>query len=172
DVPFLTRLAWVLHQAKQKDQPERLLTQALALNPQDPDARKELAGILAALGNTEQALRLYQGLSLTADDRYRLAGLHSAVKNYGAAAAECRAVLKEKPNDTRVRRLLADILSWDKKYAESLALFEQLVGETPNDPALLLRLAEVALWGGRGDKALPIYRGLLEQRFEQPNLWA
>jgi cellulose synthase/poly-beta-1,6-N-acetylglucosamine synthase-like glycosyltransferase/predicted Zn-dependent protease len=171
DVPFLTRLAWVLHQAKQKDQPERLLTQALALNPQDSDARKELAGVLAALGKTEPALRLYRGVTLTVEDRYRLAGLLSAAKNYEAAAAECRAVLKEKPNDVRVRRLLADVLSWDHEYDESLALFEQLVGETPNDPALQLRLAEVALWGGHPDKALPGFRGLLAQSFEQPKLW-
>ena len=49
-----------------------------------------LAGVLAAMGRAEAALPLYEGVALTVEDRYRLAGLYSSAKRYEAAAAECR----------------------------------------------------------------------------------
>ncbi|HKB40684.1 MAG TPA: tetratricopeptide repeat protein, partial [Gemmataceae bacterium] len=171
DVPFLTRLAWVLHLEKQKEKADHLLDAALALRPQEPEARKELAGVLVAVGRNDAALDLYRGLKLTLEDRYRLAGLYSSAKNYEAAATTCRDILKEKPADPKVRRLLADVLSWDRKYEESQALFDRLVEENPDDAALSIRQAEVALWSGKHDQALTLFRRMLERRFDQPKLW-
>jgi tetratricopeptide (TPR) repeat protein/cellulose synthase/poly-beta-1,6-N-acetylglucosamine synthase-like glycosyltransferase len=171
DVPFLARLGWVLHREGQTARAEELLDRVAALKPQDPAARKELAGILAAVGKSAEAVQMYEGLTLTAEDRFRLAGLYAAAKRYDAAAVECRAFLQAQPNDARGRRLLADVLSWDRKYTESLVLLRGLVREAPGDSELKGRLAEVLLWSGDGDAALPYFRTLLQAKFKQPKRW-
>jgi predicted Zn-dependent protease len=168
---FLARLAWVLQRLKETDRARVLLDRAVAVRPPGPAARKELAGVLAAAGRSREALRLYEGLPLDLADRYRLAALHAAVKDFAAAADQCRAILREKPQDRRARRQLADVLSWNKDYPEALALLEQLARDDPGDPELPVRLAEVTLWSGAYDKALNRFQALLEAKFDQPELW-
>src|SRR6185369_15743201 len=92
-------------------------------------------------------------------------------KNYEAAAATCRAVLQEKPSEPKMRRLLADVLSWDHQYEEAQGLFDRLVEENPEDAGLGIRQAEVALWSRKQDRALALFRRLLARRFDQPKLW-
>jgi predicted Zn-dependent protease len=171
DVALLTRLAWVLHSHKEAERASGLLDRALALQPQDPAARKELAGVLAATGRTGPARQLYEGLPLDVEDRYRLASLYAADHDFAAAEEQCRTILKARPGDTRAMRQLADVLSWKKDYPEALALFERLVREAPQDRELQVRLAEVTLWSGARDQALARYRALLEAHFDQEELW-
>ncbi|HJT77401.1 MAG TPA: tetratricopeptide repeat protein, partial [Gemmataceae bacterium] len=150
---------------------EPLADRAAGLAPTEPGPRKELAGVLAALGRTKPALHLYDGLSLDLDDRYRLAVLHAADKDFAAAAEQCRAILQERPDDRKALRELADVLSWKKDYAESVALFERLTQTDPNDAELRRRLAEVLLWKSDYDQALARFEALLGANFEQPSLW-
>jgi cellulose synthase/poly-beta-1,6-N-acetylglucosamine synthase-like glycosyltransferase/tetratricopeptide (TPR) repeat protein len=171
DAVFLARLAWVLQRLKETDRARVLLDRAVAVRPPGPAARKELAGVLAAAGRSREALGLYEGLPLDLADRYRLAALHAAVKDFAAAADQCRAILREKPQDRKARRQLADVLSWNKDYPEALALLEQLARDDPGDPELPVRLAEVTLWSGAYDKALTRFQALLEAKFDQPELW-
>jgi cellulose synthase/poly-beta-1,6-N-acetylglucosamine synthase-like glycosyltransferase/predicted Zn-dependent protease len=170
DGTFLGRLAWALTRLKD-EKAAALADRAEGLTPEKPEARKELAGVLAALGRTKPALRLYDGLTLDLEDHYRLAALYAADKNFAAAAEECRAVLKERPDDRKALRQLADVLSWKKDYVESVALFERLAQADPADTELRLRLAEVLLWKGDYDRALDRFAALLTADFEQPALW-
>jgi tetratricopeptide (TPR) repeat protein/cellulose synthase/poly-beta-1,6-N-acetylglucosamine synthase-like glycosyltransferase len=171
DGVFLTRLAWVMQRQKDSARAGALLDRAVALQPQDPAARKELAGVLAAAGRTKAALRLYEGMTLDLADRYRLAGLHAADKDFPAAERLCRAILQEQPKDTKTRRLLAALLSWKKDYPAALALLQELATEDPADADLPVQLAEVMVWSGHYDQALPRLESLLAARFEQPALW-
>jgi tetratricopeptide (TPR) repeat protein/cellulose synthase/poly-beta-1,6-N-acetylglucosamine synthase-like glycosyltransferase len=168
---LLSRLAWILHRSQDPERAERLLNRALAVKPQDPAVRRELAGVLGAFGRNQLAIELYQGLSLDAEDRYRLAELYCAEKDFPAAQQQLQTALKEKPSDARVMRLLADVLSWKQDYAAALALFEKLVRDNPGDLALALRLAEVTLWSGAASAALDRYQAVLETRFDLPEAW-
>jgi predicted Zn-dependent protease/cellulose synthase/poly-beta-1,6-N-acetylglucosamine synthase-like glycosyltransferase len=171
DAVFLTRLAWVLHRLKEAERAGALLDRAVALRPQDPAARKELAGVLAADGKTKAALHLYEGLPLLPEDRQTLAGLYAADQDYASAERECRAILKDRPEDRKTLRLLASVLTWNKDYPAALALMKQLAEADGSDPELPLRWAELLLWSGDYDKALERYQALLQANFEQPALW-
>jgi cellulose synthase/poly-beta-1,6-N-acetylglucosamine synthase-like glycosyltransferase/tetratricopeptide (TPR) repeat protein len=171
DMTRLVRLAWVLHRLHDAERAGQLLDRAVALRPQEPAARRELAGVLAAAGKGKQAIQLYQGVSLEIEDRYRLAELYSAEKDFTEAEKQLRAVVIEKPDDPKALRRLADVLSWKKDYAPALALLEKLAHDNPGDTGLAVRLAEVSLWSGARDKALVRFQAILEQRFNQPEVW-
>jgi tetratricopeptide (TPR) repeat protein len=170
DVAFLSRLAWVYFREGNQARAQALLEQAVALKPAEPVVKRELAGVLAAVGRNEEALALYDGLPLSLDDRYRLAGIYSAIKNFSLAAEQCRAILADKPGDKTARRLLADVLSWDEKHAESLELFATLLQESPS-LELRVRQAEVTLWSKDYDAALAMFQALLDSQFDQSRLW-
>src|SRR5262249_123251 len=118
DPGLVWRLAGVFHREGEKAKAKTLLDGALALKPAEPVVKRELAGVLGETGRHKEALAMYDGLPLVAEDRYRLAGLYSAVKDYRAAAEQCRALLSEKPNDPPTRGMLADVFSWEKRYGE------------------------------------------------------
>jgi cellulose synthase/poly-beta-1,6-N-acetylglucosamine synthase-like glycosyltransferase/predicted Zn-dependent protease len=172
DPVFLGRVAWVLHRIQENEKAEKLLDLVAALPLPEPAGRKELAGVLAAFGRNRDALRLYEGLPLELEDRYRLAAIYAAVKDFAAAEVQCRAILQQRPDDRQALRQLADVLSWMHDYAESLTLFERLVKDSPGDKELQRRQAEVTLWSGTYDKALALYQCMLETNFELPELWA
>jgi predicted Zn-dependent protease len=171
DPVFLTRLAWVLHNGHAPARVKAILDRAVALNPREPVARRELAGVLAATGNNRQALKLFEGVALDLEDRFRLVALHSAEHDFNAAETECRAILREQPKDLRALKLLASVLTWKKDYKAGLALLETLARENAQDSELPLRLAEVLLWSGDYDKALARFQAILEKRFDQPEYW-
>src|SRR5207302_1525786 len=143
-----------------------LLDRALARKPTAPALRKELAGVLGAAGRHREGIALYSGLTLTADDRYQLAGLHAGARDYEAALRQCQLLLKDKPDDRRARRLHADVLSWAGRYKESLAVFERLRQDEPGDEGLEVRVAEVTLWSGDRPRALSLFQDLLAAKFE------
>jgi predicted Zn-dependent protease len=171
DPVFLTRLAWVMVRLKQSGRAETLLSRALAPPPQEPAARKELAGVLAAVGKTKPALHLYDGLKLEPADRLRLAELLTADSNFAAAEQQLQALLQARPDDPRALRQLADVLTWSKQYQQAGLLLTKLVQAHPEDHELGVRLAEVKLWSGDHEGALARLQILLEARFDEPKLW-
>src|SRR5262249_25030594 len=109
DPSFLTRLAWVLYKGHAPDRVNAILDRAVALQPREPAARRELAGVLAATGRHREALKLFEGVALVLEDRFRLAELHAAEHDFNAAESQCRAILRERPNDMRALKLLASV---------------------------------------------------------------
>src|SRR5262249_38149340 len=71
DLAVLMRLSWVLARVGDTARASGLLDRTLAQRPTEPALRKELAGVLAAAGRGKEAIALYQGLPLDADDRLR-----------------------------------------------------------------------------------------------------
>ncbi|HJT76247.1 MAG TPA: tetratricopeptide repeat protein, partial [Gemmataceae bacterium] len=169
---YLSRLAWVLYRLKETPKVEKLLDRALALKPEEPSVRRELAGVLTAAGRHEEARRLYDGLKLTFADRYRLAEIDIAARQYESAEKEVNEILQARPGDLRAQLLLAAVLSGTQRSAEAARLYRKLQSEHPDDRTIALRLAELALGAGDYDNALTQFQDLLDRDADQPALWA
>jgi tetratricopeptide (TPR) repeat protein len=171
DVILLSRLAWVLYRLKETALFEQVLDRAQALKPTDPAARKELAGMLGAAGRFKEALALYEGLPLDAEDRRRLGHLYEAAQDFAGAAAQYRLILEKQPDDQETRERLGLVLSWNKDFREAAAVYEQLAAAQPSNPAWAARAAELKLWSGDAPGALAAYTQVLDPDPRQPNLW-
>jgi predicted Zn-dependent protease len=178
-VPFLTRLAWGLCRAGKKANDARLVgragtlaVEALARRPQEADQRRELAGVLAALGKTRQAWPLLDGLPEREQDRALRIFLLAADKRLDEAEAQARRLVEQNPADTEARLLLADVLGWNRKPDEASRIYERLLRANAEDRRLPKRLAEVTLWSGDYDKALARYYELLASDWRQQELWS
>jgi predicted Zn-dependent protease/cellulose synthase/poly-beta-1,6-N-acetylglucosamine synthase-like glycosyltransferase len=178
-VPFLTRLAWGLHRegkrkgdARAMERAGVLADRAVGLRPRDADARRELAGVLAALGKTKEARGLLEGLEESERDRPLRIALLAAEKRLNEAEAEARRLVEQKPMDAEARLLLADVLGWNSKPDEAARIYERLLRTNAEDRRLPKRLAEVTLWSGDYDKALGRFYELLANDWRQPELWA
>jgi tetratricopeptide (TPR) repeat protein len=140
DPAYLTRLAWVLHRAEDKVRAQGVAARALGLDPRDATLRRELAGVLAALGRYSEALGLYKGLPPRPEDHHGLAQIHAAAEDFAAALRQCDEALRTDLADRQALRLKADILTWSKDYPGSLRVLRELVRADSSDPALLARL--------------------------------
>jgi predicted Zn-dependent protease len=109
-VPLLSRLAWVLYCAGQRKHQSQLLDRAgaiaeraAALQPQQAEPRRELAGVLAALGKTQSARSLVAGLPNEECDRPLRISLLVAEHRLDEAETELRRLVEQKPADTEAR---------------------------------------------------------------------
>ena len=160
---FLSRLAWLLVRVGESGQALKLIDRAVALKPPEPEIRKEIAGVLGAVGQYRRALQMLDGLSLTFEDRLKRIDLYNGDRNFPAAEAECRALLKLKPTQPGLELLLADDLSWEGKFDEAASLVRRLYRANPSAPDLELRLARVEMWGKNYGSAMRQFAALLEK---------
>ncbi len=171
DPLLLARTALVLNFLNDGQKAEPLVNDAVALNPRDPVARRELADILAALGRYGDAMAMYANLTLTNLDRIRLINYATAAENLDAAVREARILLQAAPNDARYKRIMANVLSWRGDFAEALALYDQLMTDNKGKPADLLELqmqmADIILWSRQYPQALEKFGLLVDTRLEE-----
>ncbi|MGL6094829.1 MAG: tetratricopeptide repeat protein [Fimbriiglobus sp.] len=177
DAGFLSNIAWVLHRVDAADRAKTYLDAAVALDPTDAQTRKNLAGVLQVFGRVKDALKMFEGLTLTEGDRFRLAGLFATDRQYDKTEEMVRSVLARDPGNVKALRLLADVLSWNEKYRadgyrESLELFAKLQTLAPTDREIPVRIAEVNLWAGNFDRATDLFGILLTDDFDRPSLWS
>jgi tetratricopeptide (TPR) repeat protein/cellulose synthase/poly-beta-1,6-N-acetylglucosamine synthase-like glycosyltransferase len=133
---YLSRLAWVLHREGFTAQAVAVLDRAVALKPEQPATRRELARVLVAAGRTADGLRLYEGLTLDAEDHFQLVVLHASARQFAEAVKHCRDILREKPGDARARRWLADLSLWGNDYPAAVVQYQALLTENFEQPAL------------------------------------
>jgi thioredoxin-like negative regulator of GroEL len=145
----------VLQREGEKAAAGRVIDQAIAAKPTDPKTRRELAGVLTAMGRNEAGLALYQGLTLSLDDRFQVVVLHAAARQFAEARKQCEAILREKADDARARRWLADVTLWAAQYADALEL-------EPTSRAIRRRLAEALTDAGQYAEAETNFRILLQ----------
>lgn len=141
---YLSRIGWILHREGKVKEAAPLLEQAAAKVPTDPKSRRELGGILTAAGKYDEALKMFEGLQLTPEDRLQLVALHASAKQFEKAEQQCREYLREKPNDPVVRRWLADLALWGARYSQALTLYQELLAED-DDPDLWPGFIEAAV---------------------------
>lgn len=164
EAAYLTRLAWVvLENLRDRPGATALLNRAIELQPSAPAERKELAGVLAAVGRFSEAIKIYEGLTLELEDRMTLARFEIGVEDYTAAERDLKMVLERRPLDPQARLLYAELLSARGQYAEALALLNRLIAESPTDVDLKIRRADTTLWSQQPAKALEYFTELLRE---------
>lgn len=172
DPILLTRTALVLTYLNDKARADALINRAVALQPKDPVIRREMAGILGALGRYTDALNMFTtDQELTNDDRIRLINFATAAEALDIAVREARLLVQSNPNDSRFKRIMANVLAWRGDFAEALALYEQLILNTKGKPADLLemqlQMADIILWSRQYPQALERFGLLVNANLEQ-----
>ncbi len=127
-------------------------------NPNDRDARVNLALVYSRLGKEQEALGLVDGLlrdnALKEEERERIA-MNALASNSNQLLFRVigdSAMNTEKV--TQMRLMLARRLRAQGRHALALPFYAAVLSVTPNpDPALLMEMAESASWANRQDIA-------------------
>jgi Flp pilus assembly protein TadD len=155
------------------DQAAEMLRKALALRPDDPNARRELGNALIALGRPSLALVEFDAAFDRSQDARCLNGMGIALDlmgNQPAAQAQYRAGLKLDPGNTSLRNNLALSLAVTGSYAESLALLEPVVRAPGATVRQRQNLALIYGLAGEPDRAAAVARVDLDETSVRKNL--
>ena len=125
---------------------EKAYNKALALDPASEDALTGLAIVYSDLGDTAKAVEKLKQLTDRNPNPRTLLALGSSyeqLRDYRAAAQVYRRALELQPENSRVKRALAQDLLYSEEYDEALKLFDEIATEDPRDPQVQLRIAEI-----------------------------
>jgi cellulose synthase/poly-beta-1,6-N-acetylglucosamine synthase-like glycosyltransferase/tetratricopeptide (TPR) repeat protein len=160
----MSRLAWVMYELDEPSKAHPLLTRAVAANPQQPAVRKELAGVLAALGRNGEAIAMLTEANTLATlditELLTLADLLTAENQLDRAEAALAKVVTDK-SDRTSRLHYGKILLWNKKYAQAQDVLNRLVADFPTDREVLLASAQSYLWAKDYTNALRRFTDLV-----------
>ena len=180
DVDAWLTLGRLYKAASNSVESEKAYNKALTLDPSSEDALTGLAIVYSDLGDTAKAIEKLKQLTDRNPNPRTLMALGSSyeqMRDYRTAAQVYRRALELQPDNSRVKRALAQDLLFSEEYDESLKLFEQLAAEDPRDAGLQLRIAEN--WRGKRDfakartaleKAKQLDGNSLEVRYDEVNL--
>jgi tetratricopeptide (TPR) repeat protein len=116
-------------------------------------------------------VKMYEGLTLNKDDRKNFIYAAAASEDMTGAANQARLMVLDDPKDKTSQRLLADVLSWKGDFHESLTLYERLLRDDKTDKQLNVDIAKNLLWKSDYPEAMRKYGGILNEQFEQQELW-
>jgi cellulose synthase/poly-beta-1,6-N-acetylglucosamine synthase-like glycosyltransferase/tetratricopeptide (TPR) repeat protein len=174
DPARLSRLAWIMLKINKPENADVLLDRALAMKPESPEARKELAGVLAARERLPEAVALFASIesTLSTEDRITYATLLTSLSTQESlteADRQFRKILDTgvKVRDAEVRIKYAEMLLWigkyeKKRYADARREFESLQRDYPKDIRFPIRVAQSLLWEGQYQAALTRFAPLME----------
>ena len=104
-------------------------TQAVALDPINPDLRISLGGVYYALGRYDEAISVFQMATVAKNDlantHYNLAAAHAAKKDYDKAITEMEAVISLVPKDSTDYKTAQTTLDQIKKQKPATAISEE-----------------------------------------------
>ncbi len=133
------------------------LERAVAANPQNRRARKELAMWLIARGRTREAVSHLEVLRELApnyaDVRFHLGVLYMEREDFDQAAEELTAALAANPRYTRAALVLARVRFEQQRWSEARAGYERVVADGHESCEILTALAEVYDRLGESDLA-------------------
>ncbi|MBS1828976.1 MAG: tetratricopeptide repeat protein [Acidobacteria bacterium] len=136
-----------LHKVAQSSpEAEKAYKKALESEPENEEALTGLAMVYADVGDTKSATELLKKASEKNPSVRTLAALSAAyeqLRDYPNAAATLRRALEMSPNNTEIKRSLAQNLLLAEKLDEALELFEQLVADEPRDAMAFLRISQI-----------------------------
>ncbi len=159
---------------------EKDFKKVLDQDPGNEEALTGLAAVYATVGDNKNAIEMLRLATSKHPNPRTLAELATFYRNahdYTSAVEVWRQALQMDPENTRLKRALADDLLAADRETEALKLFQELATADPRDPQTQLRLAEI--YRDRGDfakahAALSKVRELdpesLEARYEEVNL--
>ncbi len=162
------QLAKAAVMAGNPNQAQTALQQALAMNPEYPEAILALAELNLRSGQTAPAMTALQELLNKRPDlpqtRVLLAAGLQASNQLDEAATLLREQIRSFPGDLRSSALLANILQRQKKSAEAHEVLEKAVQTAPADIGLFAKLVDLDLEEKNFDAAMQRVRGLLEKQ--------
>jgi cellulose synthase/poly-beta-1,6-N-acetylglucosamine synthase-like glycosyltransferase/tetratricopeptide (TPR) repeat protein len=167
DPRALSRLAWVMYLLDEPGKAQPLLTRVMASNPTQPDVRKEVAGVLAALDRRAEAIQMLTAPevlpSLDITELLNLADLLTAENQLDRAEEELAKVVTDK-SDRRSRIRYGSILLWNGKYAKAQQIFAKLFQDYPQDRDIMLLAAQSFLWAKDYTNALRQFTVVVSMR--------
>jgi tetratricopeptide (TPR) repeat protein len=172
-IPTLTRLGYALTQVEAPPELTSSLLERAFQNVRRNDlaARKELAGVLAAAGMTDQALQMYEGLPLTVEEQGQVVDVYVASGEFDEAEQLARKLCQSRPDDGELRFHLGEVLAWSRRYDKAVQVYQEMLKKTPDDSRVQAALALVHLWAKRYDKSLTVYRGMFLAHPELKNYY-
>lgn len=130
---------------------------ALIWGPHPAFAREKTAGAASSLIAPGSGEEVPDWMA-----RWELARILGYAKRYDESIAEYKKLLKEKPNLTKARFEMAQVLFWSKHVPESLEVLESIPAAQKTDESLLL-MADLYRIRKAYGKAEPIYRDYLRK---------
>ena len=123
------------------------LERAVAANPQNRRARKELALALTRRGRSRDAIQQFEILREVApayaDVRFHLGLLYRERGDLDPAADELTAALAANPRFTRAALILAEVRSEQERWIEARAAYERVLSDGFDGASLRMRLGDV-----------------------------
>jgi spermidine synthase len=143
-VPVRVALSRLLAAAGRSDTALEAAGAALAIDPSDPDAREQLASVLADLGDAVRLAPIVQAMGRDAPNRpgtlYYEAVLHFLRGEFGDAVASGERAAAADPRSARVRNLLGAAHGNLGEPARARAAFEASLAADPTDASALANL--------------------------------
>jgi Flp pilus assembly protein TadD len=173
DFEALLGLGTALMRVGANDEALEMLHKALALKPDDPDARREHGNALIALGRPSLAITDFEVAFEKSQDVRNLNGLGIALDQLGdqpGAQAQYRAGLQIDPNNISLRNNLALSLAVSGQYPESLRLLEPIARAPSSTARQRQNLALVYGLAGERDRAAQVARMDLDETSVRQNL--
>ncbi|MBM3812706.1 MAG: tetratricopeptide repeat protein [Acidimicrobiia bacterium] len=132
--------------AQQSPEAQKAFSKALEVEPDNEEALTGLALVYSGLGDNKKAAEL---LKLVADKSpnlrtlMSLASSYEQMRDYALASETLRRALSMSPDNSDIKRALAQNLMLAEKYEDSITLFKELVAEEPKDVLSHLRLSQI-----------------------------
>ncbi|MGI8991300.1 MAG: tetratricopeptide repeat protein [Bryobacteraceae bacterium] len=159
---------------------EKAFKQALAQDPENDEALTGLAMVYSDLGDNKNAVEMLRRASEKSPNPRTLAALASfyeQARDYKSAAGSWQKALALSPEDTRLKRALAQDLLFSDRLDEALALYGEIAQEEPRDPQVQLRISEIYRQKRDFEKAREAYnkakaldKDNIEVRYDEVNL--
>jgi tetratricopeptide (TPR) repeat protein len=158
DVPsFWVNLALHHEAAGESARTLPCLERAVAANPQNRRARKELALALVKRGRPREAIRQFEVLREVApayaDVRFHLGLLYRERGELEPAADELTAAVAANPRFTRAALVLAEVRADQERWVEARAAYERVLADGLDGTAIRTRLATVYEQLGEAESA-------------------
>jgi tetratricopeptide (TPR) repeat protein len=143
-----------------------LLSRAVAANADDPEAHRQLARMMLARGEDEQAIEhLESAARLNPEDAagwWELAQAHYARKDYVRAELPLRKALEIDPHHTAALLLKGALEEARGDKEAALGTYHRLRGVDAANVAAMLRIAALQLEFGNPQRAAPMLRSICQ----------
>ena len=125
---------------------EKAFIQVLAQEVDNDEALTGLASVYSDLGDTKNAIEMLRRAGEKAPSVRTLgplAGFYEQMRDWKSAADVWKRALALSPEDTRVKRALAQDLGFSGRLDDALKLYAEIGAEDPRDAQIQLRISEI-----------------------------
>lgn len=154
------------------DRAERLLNRALRKDPENVEARRQLADVLIAKGNVPAAVDHLQSAVTQnpqdIDGLMRLAHLFFQEHQHHDADALLNAVLRVDPGHVEALQLKASIAKRQGRDEQALAMYYRILHSEPENSEARLEIAAIYLKQSQPDRAAPLLRAVCRNSQANP----